>query len=157
MNINKKERFCDVDNIVEWRHIITILIVLVLSSCHPSAHYPQVLLEADSLTIHKPYLAKELLMKMEQQMEGEPEEVRMYYLLLKIKAKDRNFEPHTSDSIILKLVSYYERKPNHDLLKQAYYYAARTYISLKDATLAEEYLEKALNVEGRPIQKSRSV
>ena len=148
MNINKKERFCDVDNIVEWRHIITILIVLVLSSCHPSAHYPQVLLEADSLTIHKPYLAKELLMKMEQQMEGEPEEVRMYYLLLKIKAKDRNFEPHTSDSIILKLVSYYERKPNHDLLKQAYYYAARTYISLKDATLAEEYLEKALNVEG---------
>ena len=27
--MNKKERFCDVDNIVEWRHIITILLVLV--------------------------------------------------------------------------------------------------------------------------------
>ena len=28
-NMNKKERFCDVDNIVEWRHIITILFALV--------------------------------------------------------------------------------------------------------------------------------
>ena len=27
--MNKKERFCDVDNIVEWRHIITILLALV--------------------------------------------------------------------------------------------------------------------------------
>ena len=27
--MNKKERFCDVDNIVEWRHIITILFALV--------------------------------------------------------------------------------------------------------------------------------
>ena len=26
--MNKKERFCDVDNIVEWRHIITILLAL---------------------------------------------------------------------------------------------------------------------------------
>ena len=24
--MNKKERFCDVDNIVEWRHIITALL-----------------------------------------------------------------------------------------------------------------------------------
>ena len=30
--MNKKERFCDVDNIVEWRHIITILLVLVIIS-----------------------------------------------------------------------------------------------------------------------------
>lgn len=27
--MNKKERFCDVDNIMEWRHIITILLALV--------------------------------------------------------------------------------------------------------------------------------
>ena len=27
--MNKKERFCDVDNIVEWLHIITILLALV--------------------------------------------------------------------------------------------------------------------------------
>ena len=27
--MNKKERFCDVDNIVEWRHIITALLALV--------------------------------------------------------------------------------------------------------------------------------
>jgi len=28
--MNKKERFCDVDNIVEWRHIITALLALVV-------------------------------------------------------------------------------------------------------------------------------
>ena len=27
--MNKKERFCDVDNIVEWRHIITALLALI--------------------------------------------------------------------------------------------------------------------------------
>jgi hypothetical protein len=27
--MNKKERFCDVDNIVEWRHIITVLLAFV--------------------------------------------------------------------------------------------------------------------------------
>ena len=27
--MNKKERFCDVDNILEWRHIITVLLALV--------------------------------------------------------------------------------------------------------------------------------
>ena len=27
--MNKKERVCDVDNIVEWRHVITILLALV--------------------------------------------------------------------------------------------------------------------------------
>ena len=27
--MNKKERFCDVDNIVEWRHIITTLLAVV--------------------------------------------------------------------------------------------------------------------------------
>lgn len=30
--MNKKERFCDVDNIVEWRHIITILLALVVGA-----------------------------------------------------------------------------------------------------------------------------
>jgi hypothetical protein len=45
-------------------------------------------------------------------------------------------------------VSYYESNHNQELLKQVYYYAARTYISLQNATLAEEYFEKALNVEG---------
>ena len=29
--MNKKERFCDVDNIVEWRHIITALLALALN------------------------------------------------------------------------------------------------------------------------------
>ena len=27
--MNKKERFCDVDNIVEWRHIFTALLTLI--------------------------------------------------------------------------------------------------------------------------------
>lgn len=128
--------------------IIVILFSLALTSCQPSAHYPQVLLEADSLAIHKPYQARELLKKIESQMADEPEHVQKYYQLLQIKANDRDFEPQTSDSTILELVSYYESNHNQELLKQVYYYAARTYISLQDATLAEEYFEKALNVEG---------
>ena len=29
--MNKKERFCDVDNIAEWRHIFTALLALSLN------------------------------------------------------------------------------------------------------------------------------
>ena len=43
--MNKKERFCDVDNIVEWRHIITALLTLVSMA----ASSQQVML-ADSIT-----------------------------------------------------------------------------------------------------------
>ena len=37
--MNKKERFCDVDNIVEWRHIITILLALVAVTGQAQVHY----------------------------------------------------------------------------------------------------------------------
>ena len=40
MNMNKKERFCDVDNIVEWRHIITILFALVAMTGLAQKHLP---------------------------------------------------------------------------------------------------------------------
>ena len=30
--MNKKERVCDVDNIVEWRHVITILLAVIVVS-----------------------------------------------------------------------------------------------------------------------------
>ena len=30
--MNKKERVCDVDNIVEWRHVITILLAFIVVS-----------------------------------------------------------------------------------------------------------------------------
>ena len=37
--MNKKERFFDVDNIVEWRHIITALLALVTLAGQAQVHY----------------------------------------------------------------------------------------------------------------------
>ncbi|MBQ6203537.1 MAG: hypothetical protein IJK46_05525 [Prevotella sp.] len=49
--MNKKERFCDVDNIVEWRHIITTLLTLIVFvSCGDE----EVIGSAASLEIEEP-------------------------------------------------------------------------------------------------------
>lgn len=135
------------------RQLYILITVCILMGCG-EARYPQVLIEADSLADLKPYQAKMLLQNVEKQMEAEPEHVQMFYQLLRIKANDKSMEPHLSDSTILRLVDYYERSRDKKLLKQAYYYAARTYISMKDATLAEEYFEKALKT-GDTISNSQ--
>ena len=60
----------------------------------------------------------------------------MYYDLLKIKANDKLYHEHTSDSIILEIIRFYDEYG--DLYKQmeAYYYLGSVYRDLGDAPRA---------------------
>ena len=67
----------------------------------------------------------------------------MYYRLVCIKANDKAYILHTSDSLILPVLHYYIEKNDEQHLPEAYYYAGRVYRDLGDAPQALGYFEKA--------------
>ena len=87
-----------------------------------------------------------LLKDMEHRMGSEPESIQMYYQLLCVKANDKSYVLHTSDSLILPVLHYYIGQKNKVHLPEAYYYAGRVYRDLGDAPQALSYFEKAANV-----------
>lgn len=125
---------------------ILIAIFAVLFSSCSGAKYRKSLIEADSLCSTNPREAIMVLGRMKQEMTEASEQERMYYRLLQIKAADKAYIRHTSDSIILELVEYYETEGDKKLLSEAYYYAGSTYRDLNDAPRALEYYQKAMEL-----------
>lgn len=122
-----------------------LLICVLLCFCHCGHKpYPQSLMTADSLVSACPDSAVSLLKSIAGTMQDEPEATWMYYRLLCIKANDKAYILHTSDSLILPVLHYYIEKNDKRHLPEAYYYAGRVYRDLGDAPQALEYFEKAL-------------
>lgn len=105
--------------------------------------YPRVLLQVDSLAEVAPDSALRLLNGWADSVLTVPEGVQMYYRLLTVKAADKAYIPHTSDSVIRRVVDYYEEEGNRRLLPEVYYYAGRVYRDLGDAPQALDYFERA--------------
>ena len=124
------------------RTLYLFLVLLGLCACVHKP-YPQSLITADSLAGANPDSAVTLLKSIEYTMPAEPEAVQMYYRLLCIKANDKAYMLHTSDSLILPVLHYYTEKDDERHLPEAYYYAGRVYRDLGDAPQALEYFEKA--------------
>ena len=120
-----------------------LCVLLCLSGCRPKP-YPSLLLAADSLASVLPDSACALLASYAADTADEPLYVRMYYRLLCIKAKDKAYIVHTSDSAILPVVAYYEHHKRLPHLPEAYYYAGRVYRDLGDAPQALAYFQRAL-------------
>lgn len=70
---------------------------------------------------------------------------RHYYDFLTIKAKDKAYIQHTSDSLILDVISYYENFSPSPLYSEALYYGGRVYRDMGDAPTALQYFHKALD------------
>lgn len=70
---------------------------------------------------------------------------RYFLKLLKIKATDRCFIIHKSDSAILEVLEYYSDNKKPEILTEAIYYAGRVYSDLGDKTRALKYFQKALD------------
>ena len=122
--------------------LFLILVLLGFCACGHKP-YPQSLIIADSLTNACPDSAIALLKNIENTLQTEPETTQMYYRLLCIKANDKAYIPHTSDSLILPVLHYYIEKDDERHLPEAYYYAGRVYRDLGDAPQALDYFEKA--------------
>lgn len=130
------------------KHLFYTLVLLLavsfgLSACKEKAYSP-LLRMADSLANVLPDSAISLLAGMKEEMDGASEATQMYYRLLCIKANDKAYILHTSDSLILPVLRYYIEKDDRRHLPEAYYYAGRVYRDLEDAPQALEYFEKAM-------------
>lgn len=128
---------------------LLFLFLFLLGACNTHQPYPPSLLKADSLASACPDSARSLLASLQDEMSSAPEAIRMYYRLLCIKADDKAYIPHTSDSLIRSVLHYYIEKGDKRHLPEAYYYAGRTYSDLKDAPHALEYYQQAIDAMQR--------
>ena len=127
------------------KKFLYLCILLMVVACQHHYQYPPALQQADSLCVANPDSAVSLLRAIAGEMEPADKYVQMRYKLLTIKANDKAYITHTSDSLILSLVDYYEHGGDKDFLGEAYYYAGSTYRDLGDAPRALEYYQKALD------------
>lgn len=121
--------------------------LLFLASCGwRERAIPVELAQADSLMEVRPDSAMAYLASLDSFVQGEPEYVRMYYVLQQIKAQDKCYIPHTSDSVILSLVRYYTDYGTPDQQMEAYHYLGSVYRDMGDAPRAVEAYQKAADI-----------
>ena len=68
-----------------------------------------------------------------------------FYDLLTIKAEDKAYITHTSDSIILRVISYYATHDKDKFYPEALYYGGRIYRDMGDSPTALKYFHLALD------------
>lgn len=128
------------------KNLLPLCALLALCLCFSACGgrpYPRVLVQADSLAETDADSALRLLARWADSVPGASERVRMYYRLLTVKAADKAYVVHTSDSVILPVVDYYEQGGDRRLLPEACYYAGRVYRDMGDAPQALDYFERA--------------
>ena len=96
-------------------NLLSALLLLCLYACN-NKPYPHTMQVADKLVYSNPDSACLLLEQLRDSITTEPKATQIYYQLLNIKARDKAYITHTSDSLILEVLHYYE-----DNLKSATY------------------------------------
>ena len=138
------------------KHLITLTILILLTSLNACQRpdYPQTLRQAESVMNARPDSALHLLQGMADSIATLPEEAQMYYHLLTIQAKDKQYITHTSDSLINHIVSFYDDYGDKERLMLAYHYQGSTYRDMNDAPRALKAFQQAmdLNVPNYDLQ-----
>lgn len=124
------------------RWLFLLVFSLYLSSCGES-HHLRTLQTIDSIADTHPDSAMSLLQQFKDSIRNAPEETQMFYHLLCIKAQDKAYIPHTSDSLITQILRYYRNKKDKRRLPIAYYYAGRVYRDLGDTPQALNLFQQA--------------
>ena len=124
--------------------ILLLLGLLLLQACKRN-DYPHTLQQAESMMNTRPDSALQLLQGMADSLTMLPEEAQMYYHLLTIQAKDKQYITHTSDSLINRIVSFYENYGDKERLMLAYYYQGSVYRDMNDAPRALKAFHQAID------------
>jgi len=124
---------------------ILLLIIISFSACRQDITYPSAMQQAEALMNTRPDSALILLESIEDTLATLPEEARMYHQLLTIQAKDKQYITHTDDSLINRIVSFYENYGNNDRLMMAYFYQGSTYRDMNDAPRALKAFQQAID------------
>ena len=112
---------------------IWLLSVIALMGCSGQTTYPEAMKQAESCMDAHPDSAFHLLSAYEDSINTLPEEAQMFYHLLTIQAKDKLYITHTDDSLINRIVQFYEEENRPERLMLAYYYQGSVYRDMNDA------------------------
>ncbi|MDY3068350.1 MAG: hypothetical protein SOR57_01550 [Parabacteroides sp.] len=132
--------------------ILTLLFVLFIfyltkSLCNnKEKDYPDLMLKAIHYIDTNPDSTLFLLSSLDSVIVLEPEETRMYYALMKMRAEDKLNKRHTSDSLIVRIVEFYKQTHNKEKLLEAYYLLGRVYRDMGDAPRALSAFHHALKI-----------
>lgn len=122
-----------------------LLPLCLLVSCSRPTVLSSAISQADSLSATDPLAAVRIIDSLGTTMpQGSPSD-EAFYQLIRTKVYDRAYIRHTSDSLILRSINYYEHHPEGDLLAWAYCYGGRVYRDLNDAPRALSYFHRSLD------------
>lgn len=119
---------------------------MYLFSCTSEKDYPIAMKQAMSCMDARPDSALIWLATLAESIIYAPQETQMYYRLLTIKAEDKLYMPHTTDSVILSIVDYYQKKDDKERLFESYYYLGGTYRDMNDISRALKAYHRAVEV-----------
>ena len=124
-----------------------LMLLLLLSSCMGRmSEYPPLLVRAEQVMETNPDSALIYLDSLALQYDELAEEAKMYHALLTVKAKDKLYIPAASDSLINRVVAFYEEANNPHRLVEAYYLQGGTYRDLEDAPRAIAAYQRAADL-----------
>lgn len=122
---------------------LTILLLFAVTGCKRQNQYDSVLIGIAKTISDNPEQALERLDNINPNMLSDRD--RHYYDFLTIKAKDKAYITHESDSLILDLLKYYESGSDAQIYNEVLYYAGRVYSDIGDYPTAMEHYQKALD------------
>ncbi len=127
--------------------MIILFIFLLFISCTGDVHYTPSMRKAELIMDTMPDSARVLLSKDSSIIRKENKPTRIYYDMLLTLAKDKCYIPHTSDSVMLAVVDYYESHGTPHQKLEANYLLGRVYTDLNMTADALKYFQRALSVE----------
>ena len=131
----------------QYRTIVLFSVVACLVGCIHFSSNPSGIQQAESIMNTRPDSALKMLQELEDSIGNYPEEVQMYWHLLTIQAKDKQYIVHTSDSLINRIVEFYEGYGDKAKLMMAYYYQGSVYRDMNDAPRALKAFQQALDID----------
>ena len=132
-------------------HILTIILSVSTFACQQYKDYPEAIQRAESCMDEHPDSALHLLTAYADTIGMQSEETRMYYHLLTHQAKDKLYMKPESDSLINRIVAFYDETDDKDKQMLAYYYQGSVYRDLNDAPRALKAFQQVLQLgEGYP-------
>ncbi|MDE6859006.1 MAG: tetratricopeptide repeat protein [Duncaniella sp.] len=123
--------------------IVHIALLVILCSCGGNSGRDRKFDRIDTIADTEPRKALEMLDSIDYDNLSERERHR--HDLLTIKARDKAYILHTSDSLIRDVVDYYSSHTSDPLYPQALYYGGRVYSDLGDYPTALQYFQDALD------------
>ena len=134
---------------IYMKHILCFIWVIFFLccaiSCNKDNTVSNFLIKAETFMNESPDSSLIILQQIENPTNLSDRQYALWCLLY-TQAKDKNFETHTSDSLISIAINYFEQgKDKHNLMK-SYYYAAVTWDDIGDSPRAQDFYLKALDL-----------